>query len=117
MPRLHCNNNTTYYHGHLVLYVVCMWLTVQYVLLSHCLNAISFMSLAPCYVPINCYVFKLFASCLFVCLLLHTYCFLFCVFCVFVLFCVLFLPCIQSFSFYLCTILLTFTTGWKPNCS
>jgi hypothetical protein len=77
MPRLHCNNNTTYYHELLVTYVFCMCPTVQYVLLSHDLITISFMSLAPCYVPINCYVFfQSFVSCLFVfCFIRTAFCF------------------------------------------
>jgi len=38
-------------------YAVCMWVTVQYVLLSHCLSALCFMSCALCYVLINFFMF------------------------------------------------------------
>jgi hypothetical protein len=81
-----------YHYGLTVLYVVCMWVTVRYIflLLSHCLIAISFMSFAPCYVLIKCYV--LFNYSFYVCFLVLYYCFPFCVFCVSVLFCVLFIP-------------------------
>jgi hypothetical protein len=70
-------------------YAFCMWVTVQYVLLSHCLRALCFISCALCYVLINflCFIY----SFLFV-FLFCKFCFLFCVFCVFVMFCALFLP-------------------------
>jgi hypothetical protein len=43
-------------------YVVCMWVTVQYVLLlSHCCIVICFMSSAFCYVLINWFIFLNFS--------------------------------------------------------
>jgi hypothetical protein len=38
-------------------YEVCMWVTVQYVLLYHCLTAIYSMSFAFWYVLIYCFLF------------------------------------------------------------
>ena len=56
-------------------YVVCMWVTLQYVLLlSHSLIAICFMSFVLCYVMINCFVrFNLFVLCSFSCFVRFTF--------------------------------------------
>jgi hypothetical protein len=48
-------------------YKVCMWVTVQYVLLSHSLIAICSMSFAFWYVLINCSLFFNCLLCLFSC--------------------------------------------------
>jgi hypothetical protein len=65
-------------------YEVCMWVTVQYVLLSHCLTAICSMSFAFWYVLINRFLVFNFSFC--VCCLVLYVLLLFCVFYVFVLF-------------------------------
>jgi len=70
-------------------YAVCMWVTVQYVmLLSRCLIAICFTPFALRYVLINCIILIIHFTFVF---LFGKFYFLFSEFCVFILFCVLFL--------------------------
>ena len=100
----------------------CVWVVVQYVLLllllllSDCLIAICFTSVALCYVLINCFViFNLFVLCLLSCFVCFAFYFMCSVFLYCSVYC--FSPCTELVIFYLCTILPTTATGWKPNCS
>jgi hypothetical protein len=63
-------------------YEICLWVTVQYVLLSHCLIDIWFMYFALYYVLINCSMFfnySLYVCFLVLCVLFSIFCSVFCI--------------------------------------
>jgi hypothetical protein len=96
---------------------VFMWVTVKYDLLffslSHCYLLYGFCSF---YVLINCFMFLIY-SCFVFLFCVFTFYFLCSVFCVLNCFEYCFSPCMKLYIFYLCTVLPTTATGWKPICS